>query len=142
MFPIRGEIDALTRLEIRDYNEIDDPDDYLRLELDARHRWRLSDHWFTKQELGVEATWFDQPDAVSTNYQWLHLAVLGGIQYHDISLGLGPRVEVSREQQEEYPVEEDYNEIGAVSQIDILSARPIFATIEDVTGRRDVAICS
>jgi len=133
----RGDLDVLSRLEIRDYNSIGEADDYLRGELVARHRVDLGGLWFSRQETEVEGTWFDQPDELTGNYGRIRLSVLGGIDNQTTSLAIGPRLEILW-QQGDAAFAEDYAEYGLEGQLDVLKTSLLFGSLESVLGRRDV----
>jgi hypothetical protein len=135
-FYVGGEIDALTRLEIRDYNDIDNQSDYLRFEFDGRNRVSLGGRYFSRQELDFEATRFDQADEISADYGRFRLAILGGREFEGISAALGPRMELLW-QQSDISFVEDYFEPGLKAQVDISRPGRLFASIESILGFRD-----
>lgn len=133
----RGDLDALLRFEVRDYNSIGNEDDYVRLELTARHRLDLGYPWFTRQETEIEGNWFDEPDDLSGDYGRYRLAVLGGVDNQVVSFALGPQFELLW-QKGDAAFAEDYIELGLEGQLDIMKASLMFASVESDLGKRNV----
>jgi len=133
----RGDLDALLRGEVRDYNSIGEDDDYLRAELTARHRLDLGYPWFTRQETEIEGTWFDEPDDLSGDYGRYRLAVLAGVDNQIVSFALGPQFELLW-QKGDAAFAEDYTEIGLNTQLDVMKVSLLFASVESVLGQRNV----
>jgi hypothetical protein len=131
-----GEIDALTRFEIRDYNSFENQDDYLRVEVDARNRVELGGEYFSRQEFELEATRFEEADAIAADYGRFRLAVLAGRDFEGISIAVGPRMELLR-QQADISFDEDYFEPGIKVQGDFLRSAGLYASVESILGHRN-----
>ena len=135
----KGEIDVLTHWESRDYAKPGDLDDYLRAEVDFRHRHSFGYRYFIREEAELEIINFDSTDYLTNSYSRFELAIMGGLTGARGSVAGGPRLEVLREDQVvPQMVGEDYVEYGIKGQLDLISIGWPFMSLETVTGRRDL----
>lgn len=134
----QGEADLYARLGRKDYNQIDGRNDFWRLELDGRNKVRLGENSFVRQILQFDMTRYDPNDPVNLDYYLFELTFLAGIENTNSSLGIGPQFEILHEAKDDFAVSEDYFEIGAAVDFDLIKARKYFVSIESVIGRRDL----
>lgn len=139
-FKAGSTLDLYARLEKKDYRQPDNEDDYLGLEVNVRHKFTVKERWFLRQDLDLEALYFDQPDFVNRDYRRLKLVLQGGLQAGDLALALGPHMELlgeSPDQDEALASGEDYFEGGIRANIDYF--RPnLFGLLESTMGHRNI----
>lgn len=135
----QGELDALGRYEIRDYDRDRNVGDYRRLELSARNRHRLGRKYFLREELEIEALSYDSPGSLYQEYERVEVTLMAGFSLGYWSFAAGPEFEILAEQQaDELVTGEDYEELGLKTQLDLLSLGKVFGSLESVTGRRNL----
>ena len=138
-FYTRGQIDAVMRFETRDYERTKDLGDYRRGEIIVRNKHSLGGSFFAREELEIEALRYDSTDVLPQHYKRVELAILAGYSRDYWSIAAGPVFELLAEQATaEYTIGEDYVESGLKAQFDLVEPGLIFASLESVTGRRDL----
>jgi hypothetical protein len=133
-----GEIDISSGLTQKNYNQPEHEDDHHRLMFQADNRIRISDRWFSRQQIETEFTLYHPDDPINISYSQTALAILGGYEKGSFSLALGPIFELLNERDNEYSDGEDYNETGFRVSLDLLTPGRLFASTESTTGRRDL----
>jgi len=133
-----GEVDVFSYIEKRDYRLPDGKNDYTRFELDARNKVRLTDRFFTRQELEFELVTFPVEPVYSPDYRKGRLAILGGVEKGLFSIALGPDIEMLREESSDLGGIEDYVEIGGKLMVDFMRAGSLFGSLESYTGVRNL----
>ena len=135
----RGELDLLVRVESKNYNLPGKQDDYIRLEADIRNKVSLGNLFFIRQEVDLEAHSFGQSDFFNNNYQRLELNLVGGVEKHTLSAGLGPHFEVlSEEKNGDMSFGEDYCETGLKTDLDYMNPGLLFCSVESVLAFRNL----
>ncbi len=135
----QGEIDFFSRFEKKDYNRSDNNDDFIRYEFTGRHKLRLGRLYYLRQELDFEYVGFDPSDPVNHDYFQLGLTFLTGLEGFDYSIGLGPDFELlSQSADDDLLLTEDYFEAGVKLDFDLMKIRRYFASLESVTGYRNL----
>lgn len=135
-FHSRGDIDAILRLQAKDYARKDGRDDYFRTELEVRHRLTFGTSWFTRQELLFESSRFSEDDLANFDYSRLKLSWTAGLQWTGTSVAVGPVFEVLAEDQDSYFDGEDYSEFGIRGQFDLILPTGTFFSVESDFGQR------
>jgi len=133
-----GDLSLTGRLEEKNYNQPDDEDDQVRLELTGNGQIGISNNLISRQEIEIDIVAYATPDAVNRNYQRYQLALLGGYESGLGSFGLGPAFELFKEQQFEDIETEDYFESGVKVTFDLISPGRLFGSIESETGYRNL----
>jgi hypothetical protein len=133
-----GEADVFFRGEHKDYNQPDDQDDHYRFEITGRNKIRLSDDYFTEQDLDLETVKYRPEDIVNLNYTQAELALLTGLETAGLSLAIGPDFALLKEERQEFATVEDYLETGAKLELDLISAGTYFLSFESVLGVRNL----
>lgn len=135
----KGELDAYVRLEVKDYNQPPEEDDYIRFEADLRHQVGISDVFVARQELKSEVIVFDQSDALNSDYSRIELNLLLGIDLTTFSAALGPHLEYQIEQEsDEFSLGESYFENGLQANLDFINDSRAFVSLESVLGHRNL----
>jgi len=135
----KGEVDVLTHLESRDYARPDNLDDYLRFDLDFRHRHGFTPRYFLRGESEIEIIAFDSTDYLTSSYTRFELAILPGLSGLKGSVAVGPRIEILAEGQvDPLLIGEDYVEYSIKGELDVLSPGWPFLSVETITGRRNL----
>lgn len=134
-----GDMDLRGRLERRDYNSFESQDDYVRLELDFRHNWKLGGGWLSRQILAAEAVRFDDATTLNFNYTRVSLEMLLGLELNGFTLATGPRLEYLDEGSAGFSQGEDYSELGIKLDLDYINLGGVFFSAELTTGRRKLA---
>jgi len=138
-FYARGEIDVLSHYESRDYNRPDGLDDYSRLELDVRNRHTLGRAFFAREELELEAIFFDTTDYFTSDYRRFNVVMLAGLSRAGWAVAAGPCLEIlSAEQTDDFVIGEGYSEAGLRLQFDLILPGRLFGSLESTSGRRDL----
>jgi hypothetical protein len=138
-FYTQGNVDLLARVEKREYNRLDNSDDYLRLEFDGRNRLGLGKKAFIRPEVAFERVYFTESQLFSSNYNRFGIDLLLGVEGSSKSAGLGPHFEILRQQQFDSTLVEDYTEKGLKAALDYLKAGLIFASLESTVGFRNLS---
>ena len=134
-----GEIDVLSRYESRDYNRPGAIEDYFRWELDIRNRHNLSERFFAREEVELEIIHFDTTSYLTSDYRRIETSIMAGITGPASSVAAGPRLEILDETQTDpYVIGEDYVEYGMKAQLDLIQPGQLFASLETVTGVRNL----
>ncbi|MBU8932545.1 MAG: hypothetical protein KOO62_00925 [candidate division Zixibacteria bacterium] len=134
-----GELDLSLRLEEKTYSYSNEYDDYRRLELLARNRHQLGRDWLAKQEIDLEASLYRKESLVSLDYVRLGLALLAGIETGNLSLAIGPDLELLDEKQDGLTTGEDYLEAGLRVDLDYFDTGVVFGSIQSILGRRNLS---
>jgi len=134
----QGEIDFYTRLENKDYDGLDHEDDFLRYEFSGRHKLRLGQSYYLRQEVEFDYISFDPADPINRDYYQLGVTLLTGLEGISYSLGIGPDIELLDQQQDELLDEEDYFEAGLKIDFDLMKVGRFFVSAESVTGHRNL----
>jgi hypothetical protein len=138
-FYSRGEVNLLWRYETRDYDRSAEAGDYRRAELSARNRHSLSRTIFAIEELRVENITFDTSAYFSQDYTRIELTLMAGLSSTSLTFSIGPDFEwLDEPQSDTLLTGEEYAEYGIKGQLDILKPGSVFATLESITGRRDI----
>jgi len=136
-FKRRSSLDLFARLEKKDYQLPSGQDDYVRFELVGRHSVSFGGRFFSRQELDMEALYFDQSDYVNRNYRRVKAVLQIGIQGTELSAALGPHLEFFSEAREELVSGQDYFEGGVKANLDFF--RPnLFGLLESTVGHRNI----
>ncbi|MBD3257903.1 hypothetical protein GF377_05680 [candidate division GN15 bacterium] len=135
-----NELDIYARLEVKDYNQPLEEDDYVRLEGNIRHKMRLGRLFFFRQDFESEALIFDKSDAYTSNYARYRLNLLLGIELTQMTAALGPHLELQDEDtiDDEFAIGESYLESGIQAELDYIDADWVFASVESVFGYRNL----
>jgi len=134
-----GQIDALMRVETRDYEQEVDFGDYRRVELMVANRHSLSEQFFAREELEIETLHYDTTSILPQDYKRAELTLLAGLSQDSWSIATGPEIEALREQtSDDYTVGEEYTEVGLKTQLDIVMPGKVFISLESVFGRRNL----
>ena len=104
----------------------------------ADNRIRISEKWFSRQQIETELTLYHPDDLINVSYSQTRMAILGGYEKDYFSLALGPTFELLNERDYEYSTGEDYTEVGMRLSIDLLTPGILFASTEFTTGRRNL----
>ncbi len=134
----RGDVDLFTRLESRGYEKQGGVDDYLRMEVDLRHRIRFGHSLVARQEFDLEVLSFDNPDLLNSNYTRVGLDLLGGWERDAVSVALGPHIELLDEKLSESTSSEEYVETGLKTELDYYGSTSLFLSLESVFGYRNL----
>jgi len=140
LFAMNREVpDSSAQDETRDYERSGDLGDYRRGEIIVRNKHSLGGPFFAREELEIEALLYDSTDVLPQDYKRAELALLAGYSRDYWSVAAGPVLELLAEQATaEYTIGEDYVESGLKAQFDLVEPGLIFASLESVTGRRDI----
>lgn len=133
-----GEIDISSGLTQKNYNQPEHKNDHHRLWFLADHRIRITDGWFSRQQIETELTLYHPDDPINVSYSQTALAILGGYEKGSFSLALGPIFELLNERDNEYAAGEDYTETGLRVSLDLLTPGRLFASTESTTGHRNL----
>ena len=136
----RSTLDIYGRLEKKNYQQPNGEDDYLGLELTVRHKLKIDNRWFLRQDLDFEGLYFDEPDFINRDYRRLKLVLQGGIETGKVTLAMGPHMEFLGES--EVPDDiiisgEDYFEGGIRGNIDYFQPN-LFGMLESTVGHRNI----
>ena len=138
-FYAQGQVDALMRYEIRDYEQEAELGDYRRAEFTIANKHSLRERFFAREELEIETLRYDTADVLPQDYKRVELTLLAGLSQDSWSIAAGPEIEALQEQaSSDYAVGEEYTEIGLKAQFDIILPGKVFASLESVSGRRDL----
>jgi len=138
-FYARGQMDALIRIETRDYEQEADLGDYRRVELMIANRHSLSERIFAREELEIETLHYDTTSILPQDYKRAELTLLAGLSRDSWSIATGPEIELLKEQTSgDYTVGEEYAEVGLKAQLDIILPGKVFISLESVFGRRNL----
>ncbi|MFZ5980429.1 MAG: hypothetical protein ACOYVF_07325 [Candidatus Zixiibacteriota bacterium] len=134
-----NELDFYLRLEHKDYKKTDNSDDYYRLELDGRHKYRFSESCYLREELDFELAIFNEDDLINENYTRTGVTFQGGIQKGDIDLRFGPDFEYLAQQNTyDYDNSESYFEFGVKADFDYIKIGRFFGSLESIFGYRNL----
>jgi len=135
----RHELDIFIRLEHKNYSKSDNADDYYRFELDSRHKYKLNELFYVREELDFELAVFNDDDLLNSDYTRTGLTFQGGIQKGDIGLWVGPDFEYLVEQNiYDYETVEGYLETGFKIDLDLINASRFFGSLESILGYRNL----
>ena len=135
-----GNIDLLTRWEIKDYNKSDNQSDYSRFEFAGRNQLSINSLWITRQEFDLEIMRYDELELISNNYFRLNMLLLCGLDWINFSLAAGPECEFLKEDADTDYDPEDYLESGFRVDIDYLNPGRILFSLESTIGIRNLDI--
>ncbi len=133
-----GQADLFVRGEHKDYNQPDNQDDHYRLEIDGQNKIRLSEDYFTEQDLDFELVNYSPEDIINLNYYQAELALLTGFESAGLSIAVGPDFSLLKEEQQEFTTVEDYFETGAKVTTDLIAPGKYFVSLETVLGVRNL----
>ncbi|MFH1687899.1 MAG: hypothetical protein ABIJ61_08960 [bacterium] len=135
-FYTAGEVDFLGLIESKNYELPDGRDDHWRLDIDGRNRVRVADLVFAKQTIEVEIMRYTGGSFINTDYSRLGLAALIGLDWNSLEVGLGPSCEWLRQNPDTTLDAEDYLELAAHAQIDLLLPGSALISLNSESGRR------
>ena len=133
-----GDFDYFTRLEKKNYNQPENKNDYVRFEFDARNKIKLGHKYFTRQEINIEYNNFDPADLVNLDYYIIEFSLLTGYENDDISVALGPDLELFKENNSLLSAGDDYFEASAKLSFDIMKYNLLFSSFENMLGYRNL----
>ncbi len=131
-----GNLDLISRWEIKNYNKSDNQDDYSRGELIARNKLRINSLWIMRQEFDLELMLYDDMELISNDYFRLNMLFLGGLDWINFSLSAGPEIEILKEKANTDFDPEDYFESGFRIDMDYLNPTGILISFESTFGTR------
>jgi hypothetical protein len=134
----RADLDLLARFEVKNYFRADALDDYSRLDLDGRCRFRLGDRLFARSDFSGDFTWYKPADQLNPSSQRVAVAALAGPEWGGWSIGLGPEAEFLHQRPSDATDREDYFELGGRVSFDLVAPGKAVASVESTTGRRTI----
>ena len=133
-----GEMDIITRLERKTYQQELASGDYYRYEIDARNKYHFGISWFSKQELDFEMMRYKLSDPVNYSYLMVGMTIMAGFEKNDISFAVGPSIGYLDEQEGGQAAGEDYFESGICSRLNIIEPGSLLFSVESISGKRDL----
>jgi hypothetical protein len=133
-----GDLDLTVRVERKDYNQPNDESDFTRWELLGRHKIEFADNWLARQEIDIEYSNFSDSDLVNADYLRSKLHLQAGRRIGDFHLWAGPQVELLVEAQTDLISAADYTETALRLDIDYMSFRSIYGSLEWSAGVRNL----
>lgn len=138
-FAGRNELDLYGRIETKEYDQIDDRDNHLRLEFEARNKTRLAERFSGRLEVDWELVDYTSADPINVDYRRLELALLGGYDANGLWIGFGPVLNLLDENGADGSLEEDYTESGARADLDYMAIGRLFISLENELGFRNMS---
>ncbi len=133
-----GDFDFFTRLEQKNYNQLNNQNDYVRFEFNGRNKMKLGEKFFTKQEIDFEYNNFDPADLVNLDYYIIEFSLLTGLENNDISLAVGPDIELFKENNNLLSEGDDYFEASGRIDFDIIKINLMYSSFESYLGYRNL----
>lgn len=134
-----GELDLSIFWESKDYQYADDLYDHAQGMLDARHKLRFSEQWFSRQRFRLETVRYRGSSVTNLDYTRFGMALLGGWEHSRFAVAFGPTYERLSEAGEGAGGLEDYSEIGLRTELDYINPVLAFCSIQSETGQRSLA---
>jgi len=135
----RGDLSAMIRAENRVYNDPDGIDDHTRIDANVRSKTAFNSRWFAFADIDGEAALYDKDNFLNASVGRIRLATLAGITLSEnFSMAIGPTIELLDEKSGLIQVTPDYAERGLRFDADILAGTDFMASLQSVTGERDI----
>ena len=133
-----GTLDVNARFERKNYNSPDDEDDYTRLEIFGVNEFRISERYWTRQELESEYAHFSDSDLVNSTFLLTEVSLQAGLKYDFWQIWAGPQLEFLTAEGNDFGVGEDYLQLALEVDLSVLRAGSLFASFESITGYRNL----
>jgi hypothetical protein len=131
-----GDLDALARLESRDYDQPDDEGDYWLFDGDFRGRIKISQRLFTRISYEAECLHYRAADDFSRNYSRNRGTALIGGELGPVTLSAGPQLEYVAQEELEGLGDETYLEPALQAGFQFSHIGGSFWDIEAKVGSR------
>jgi hypothetical protein len=135
----RGDVSAMIRAENRVYSGPDGIDDHIRIDANIRSKTTLGSRWFVLTDFDGESVLYQKDNFLNQNVGRIRSSALGGVMLGGaLSLAIGPTIELLDEKVGLIQVTPDYTERGLRLDADILAESNLIASLQSVTGERDI----
>ncbi|PWB76312.1 hypothetical protein C3F09_00550 [candidate division GN15 bacterium] len=132
------EIDLYCRLERKNYDAAAHRDDYTGLNATSHLRLGFGGKFFLEPTGQIDALWFDPADPLNNDYFRGRFWLGGGLDWDEITVAIGPEIDILSEQVTADVTGENYFEAGGKLAVDCLLPGRLFASAESSTGHRNV----
>ncbi|MCP4704886.1 MAG: hypothetical protein GY865_09775 [candidate division Zixibacteria bacterium] len=124
--------------ESRNYNQLDNRENYFLISLNADTKMPLGENYFLRARQNVEYFNFSQNDFINDDYYLARFGLFAGQsfgRFSALSTFIGPEIELLNTDSD-YSNDDDYTEIMAIFGLDYFGSKGLFLMVENKFGKR------